>query len=48
LPRNDLRENQDNLPEIGQRVRLSFGDIAQTMKLYSCPGNFIPMLDVIP
>ena len=38
LPREDLPENQDEMPEIGQRVRLSKGDIAQTMALYGCPG----------
>ena len=27
------------MPEIGQRVRLSKGDIAQTMALYGCPGK---------
>ncbi|TRY80941.1 hypothetical protein TCAL_04726 [Tigriopus californicus] len=37
LPRDDLPENAENLPEIGQRMRLSLGDIAQTMDLYSCP-----------
>lgn len=26
-------------PEIGQRVRLSEGDIAQTNLLYNCPGE---------
>eukprot|EP00094_Tigriopus_californicus_P004908 TCALIF_04726-PA protein Name:"Similar to tll2 Tolloid-like protein 2 (Xenopus laevis)" AED:0.21 eAED:0.21 QI:19/0/0/0.86/0.78/0.73/15/0/884 len=38
LPRDDLPENAENLPEIGQRMRLSLGDIAQTMDLYSCPS----------
>ena len=38
LPRDDLPENQEEMPEIGQRVRLSRGDIAQTMALYGCPG----------
>ncbi|KAH9360686.1 hypothetical protein HPB48_004818 [Haemaphysalis longicornis] len=27
-------------PEIGQRVRLSQGDISQTNKLYKCPREF--------
>ena len=27
------------MPEIGQRIRLSKGDIAQTMALYKCPSN---------
>lgn len=27
-------------PEIGQRVRLSEGDIAQTKLLYKCPSMF--------
>lgn len=27
-------------PEIGQRVRLSEGDIAQTNLLYKCPSKF--------
>ncbi len=40
LPREDLPENQADMPEIGQRVRLSRGDIAQTMALYNCPGEF--------
>ena len=39
LPREDLPENKESMPEIGQRLRLSKGDIAQTMALYSCPGN---------
>ena len=39
LPREDLPENQADMPEIGQRVRLSSGDIAQTMALYNCPGE---------
>ena len=39
LPRDDLPENQNEMPEIGQRVRLSKGDIAQTMALYGCPGK---------
>ena len=39
LPREDLPENQNEMPEIGQRVRLSKGDIAQTMALYGCPGK---------
>ena len=39
LPREDLEENQNEMPEIGQRVRLSKGDIAQTMALYGCPGK---------
>ena len=37
LPRQDLPENQEEMPEIGQRIRLSKGDIAQTMALYGCP-----------
>lgn len=28
-------------PEIGQRVRLSQGDIDQTNLLYKCPGGFL-------
>ena len=39
LPRDDLPENREVLPEIGQRARLSKGDILQTMALYGCPGN---------
>ena len=39
LPREDLPENLNEMPEIGQRVRLSKGDIAQTMALYGCPGK---------
>jgi len=38
LPRTDLPENQAAMPEIGQRVRLSRGDILQTTALYQCPG----------
>ena len=30
---------QEDMPEIGQRIRLSKGDIAQTMALYKCPSN---------
>jgi len=37
LPIPDLPENQDSMPEIGQRVRLSEGDILQTTALYNCP-----------
>ena len=40
MPRDDLPENRDNMPEIGQRARLSKGDILQTMALYGCPGMF--------
>ena len=29
----------ENLPEIGQRVKLSPGDIAQTNLLYNCPSE---------
>ena len=43
LPRDDLPENQEEMPEIGQRVRLSRGDIAQTMALYGCPGILDPL-----
>jgi len=39
LPRDDLPENREVLPEIGQRARLSKGDIMQTMALYGCPGK---------
>ena len=39
MPRDDLPENRDALPEIGQRARLSKGDILQTMALYGCPSN---------
>ena len=39
LPREDLPENQEDMPEIGQRIRLSKGDIAQTMALYNCPSK---------
>ena len=42
LPREDLPENRELMPEIGQRVRLSKGDIAQTMALYGCPSERAP------
>lgn len=29
-------------PEIGQRIRLSEGDINQTNLLYSCPSKYLP------
>ena len=38
LPIAELPENQDVLPEIGQRIRLSKGDIMQTTALYNCPA----------
>ena len=41
-------ENARNLkrrPEIGQRLRLSEGDIAQTKLLYKCPSKFSHSLD---
>ena len=39
---DDLAENREVMPEIGQRARLSKGDIMQTMALYGCPGdNFV-------
>ncbi|KAF0297908.1 Tolloid-like protein 2 [Amphibalanus amphitrite] len=28
-----------NMPQIGQRLRLSQGDIAQTMRMYNCSGH---------
>eukprot|EP00079_Xenopus_tropicalis_P037586 XP_017951357.1 PREDICTED: tolloid-like protein 2 [Xenopus tropicalis] len=31
-------------PTIGQRIRLSQGDIAQAKKLYKCPGKLHPFL----
>ena len=34
-----MPENSEVLPEIGQRARLSKGDILQTMSLYGCPGK---------
>lgn len=37
LPRK--KPDMEVRPEIGQRVRLSPGDIAQANKLYSCPGK---------
>ena len=30
--------NQATMPEIGQRIRLSKGDILQTSALYECPA----------
>ena len=33
LPKSDLLENQAAMPEIGQRIRLSKGDILQTTEL---------------
>lgn len=33
--------NNKKKPEIGQRLRLSEGDIAQTNLLYKCPSKFI-------
>lgn len=30
-----------NRPEIGQRIRLSQGDIAQTKLLYRCPSKCV-------
>lgn len=33
-------------PEIGQRVRLSEGDIAQTKLLYKCPSKKMSFLDL--
>ena len=38
IPRDDLPENKEVMPEIGQRAHLSKGDILQTMALYGCPG----------
>ena len=37
LPRRDSLINA--IPEIGQRNRLSAGDIRQTVKMYHCPGK---------
>ena len=42
VPRRDGVSNIR--PEIGQRVRLSPGDISQANKLYSCPSEyFVPL-----
>jgi len=38
LPRADIPQNQATMPEIGQRIRLSKGDILQTSALYECPA----------
>jgi len=38
LPRK--KPDMEVRPEIGQRVRLSSGDIAQANKLYGCPRKF--------
>lgn len=37
LPQED--PNSKSRPEIGQRIRLSKGDIAQTNLLYRCPSE---------
>jgi hypothetical protein len=37
LPQED--PSSKSRPEIGQRLRLSKGDIAQTKKLYRCPSK---------
>jgi len=39
LPRED--PNSHHRPEIGQRIRLSKGDIAQANKMYNCPSKSI-------
>lgn len=39
LPRK--KPNVEVRPEIGQRVRLSPGDIAQANKLYRCPCKYL-------
>ena len=38
LPRRD--PSTLTIPDIGQRLRLSPGDIAQAMKLYNCPCKY--------
>ena len=35
---NEKTTNQATMPEIGQRIRLSKGDILQTSALYECPA----------
>lgn len=35
LPKGKFKQR----PEIGQRIKLSPGDISQTNKLYRCPGQ---------
>ena len=42
VPRRDGVSNIR--PEIGQRVRLSPGDISQANKLYSCPSEYLVRL----
>ena len=38
------RDDNGIRPAIGQRTRLSKGDIAQARKLYRCPGTASPKL----
>lgn len=38
------RDDNGIRPAIGQRTRLSKGDIAQARKLYRCPGTAPPKL----
>ena len=46
VPRRDGVSNIR--PEIGQRVRLSPGDISQANKLYSCPSEYICPFILLP